>query len=510
MSNSRPIGVTINEGVSSGLTPFQETSKHNIGLLMERLRGVPNIAKEVQSLQDDRKVFGGLSNEMYGAYVTRHIFKNSGSFGASVWGIRILDEENSATAMASFTDGASTPNTIFNVYAGQEGHKDPGNWANGSAGTEEGVRVRCFPKGHINGVVDKYMFQIFYNGKNVENWESDTWAGLIGLINSLSFYVYLVPEDLNLDITDIQELYLTGGVYAPPTEAMFLPVEDESEPKGFAAFNDTDVQIISCTEQFSVNMALAGRDYCSLHYNKPLYVYNLPYLSPTSLVESYADALQSGTPNFSAAYNFWVKTSNEEGSQVWVPSLGVILGAGFIRVPETNRGYIHYPPAGIESIFTDVTDIAPRSLNNATLTTWVKRFTTNVAVFRRGKGFFLYSSRTNSTNPLYHSIHVRRQTSLYAKTLEENLLWVIQKPVSPELAREAYVSILSYFRDEYGKGALERSIPFEEACIITTHTDPQDRKTLVIIVDIILTEATEAVRIELNRNDGSLITNINS
>jgi hypothetical protein len=505
---STPIGVTVQEGVSTGLTPFQEVAKYNVGLIMERERGIPNVPVKVLSLQDDRKRFGGLNSAMFGPYVARHLFKNAQNYGAVVYGVRVLDTDNSDTASGLFTDGAGSPTTIFTAYAGQSGYKDPGTWANSTSySAGEGLKVRGFPIGHTNGIVDKYLFEVFYKNKLVESWEAVTWAELIASVNDRSAFVYLEAGDLTKDITDIQQVHLSGGTYAAPVESDFYPVPDETSPTGLAIFDNVDVQIIICAEHHTVDMATQGRDYANGHQNRPIYVYNLPYFSTSTEVETFAAALQTDNTDCSAGYNFWVKTSDEAGGFVWTPSVGVIVGAGYVRVPGLNRDFIHYPPGGVESAFVDVVDINPNNLTEALMTQWVKRYSTNVAVYKQGKGFFLFTSRTNSTNSLYQSVHIRRLTSYYKRTLELNLLWAVQKPVTPQLKREMYVSIYQYFLGEYGRGALEGSIPFDQACVINVEQDTQDRKILKVIIDVILTECAESIRIELNRNDNSLIVN---
>lgn len=503
---SIPIGVSLQEGQSTGLSPFVEASKYGIALLMERERGIPNKPLRVTSLQEDRKRFGGVSNDKFGAYVTRNLFKNAANFGAVVYGVRVLDVTGSTVASGNFTNGAGTPVTIFKVWAGQTGYKDPGTWANcTSYSAGEGVKVRVFPKGHVNGIVDKYLFEVYYKNRVVESWSASTWNELITSVNDRSYYCFLEPVTLTGDITDIQSVHLSGGTYAAPDEADFYPVPDEENPTGLAVLDNVDIQMVAVTEHFTVDMAQEGRDYCNNHPNRPVYVYNLPYVSTSTVVETFANALQTDLTDCSAGYNFWVQTSDENGGYIWAPSIGVVLGAGYVRVPGLNRDYIHFPPAGLDSVFADVKDISPNNVSIDTATQWVKRFSTNVAIYRPGKGFFLWSSRTNSTNSLYQSVHIRRVTSLYRSTLEDSLLWAVQKPLTPELKRQIYVSVYSYFLGEYGKGALENSIPFDQACVISVTQDELDRKTLRIVIDIILTECTESVRIELNRNDNSLI-----
>jgi hypothetical protein len=609
-----PVGIIVQEGVANGLTPFQDTAKHNIGLLMERERGIPNKAVKVTSLQEDRLKFGGLDGN-YGAYVTRHIYKNANEFGATIYGVRLLGSASLAATgtlangsislvvgititvpagvgngeikrwdITSFEVGdsiqlvegsdvgathvvaagetqedivnslftqtqaaittfpatwglyttqkipggsgvvldieaiasgttvnvltnivdANPPADVMTLWAGQKGYKDPGTWANMTPDAS-GVFTKAYPIGHVSGSADKLVLEVWYNSQRVESWEASDCAELLAKLNEESNFIFAVSINTALTINTVVTTNLDSGTYVAPVEADFL--SDPAGVDGLSILDDQDVQIVANAEHFSSAVGTDGSTYCLGHDNRPVWVGCLPYLASEATVETYANLLQTNLTHCGAFYNFWVKTGDENGSNVWVPPIGVVIGAGFIRVPGLNRDFIHTPPGGIDSSFTDVVDIVPRELSRATQTLYVKRYSTNIAIFKQGYGFFLFSSRTMSTNSLYHSIHIRRLTSYYAKQLESNLLWVVQKPNDPELQRAVYVSVFNYFLGEYQNGALERSVSFEEAAVLDVQTDPQDRKLLKIIIEYIPTEQVESIRIELNRNDGSLITN---
>jgi hypothetical protein len=603
-----PIGVSVQEGIAAGISSFQSASKHNVGLLMERERGIPNKPIRVTSLQEDRVRFGGIKANQYGAYVTRHLFKNVSTFGAILYGVRVLDS-SSTTASVIVTDGApdnqdwnvvssaispltyqkkiftpinfaigdtftlsvgsssetytvsagdtaldivtalklaidlevagSNPdwsgysysidplgkleithltlntlvpitgsttnggaNNIMTLYAAQEGVDDPGDWAN------DVLKVRIYPAGQATGLPDQILLEVIYKNRRVESWSGTQWTDIINQINQRSLYLRGTPAMGGNAITiyDILEFTLTGGTYVAPVEADFYPVPDDSNPLGLAIFDNVDVQIVAVTEHFSLTMAQEGYTWAVNISSRPMYIHNLPYQSNTVVVEQFATTLQNTLESCTALYNFWCKTSDEANGSVWVPALGVIIGAGYIKVPGLNRDFIHTPPAGIESAFSDVQDIYPRDLSKEVQTLWVKRYSSNIAIFKSGRGFFLFSSRTTSTNLLFQSIHIRRQTSYYARVLEDSLLWLIQKPATPENKRRAYVEIYNFMLNEYNNGALEGSVSFSEACQIDIQQDPSDRKFLRIVIDWIPTEAVESVRVELNRNDGILIT----
>ncbi len=79
------IGLSVREGVSNGLTPFQEPSKRNIGIIMERLRGIENSPIFISSYAEDRLKFGGFDSNMFGPVVARNLFKNTKGSPVSVY-----------------------------------------------------------------------------------------------------------------------------------------------------------------------------------------------------------------------------------------------------------------------------------------------------------------------------------------------------------------------------------------------------------------------------------------
>lgn len=609
------VGIKVNEGVANGLTPFVSASKHNVGVLWERERGIPFKPVKCSSLQEDRLRFGGVMDSSYGAVLARNIYKNAGAFGATIHGVRMLtyvadESTGSKTASGTLTDGAptnqafaetiataagvgvsqvvhftasnpsvgdtfvltagttpleyevqvgdtpatihaalaaliqdeidatnadwtpytvglgaadahiivtvvatntansiaaSTVNgsavTIMELFAGQTGFKDPGTWGND-------LVAKFYPKNHAEGLKNLYLCRIYYKTRLVEEWSGATWSAILTLINDQSNYLYASSGNLEAFITDIQTVTLSGGTYvAPSGESDYYPVTGD-EPSGLALLDGVDVQIIFNADYHTEDMAVQGRDYCFERGNA-IYVASLPYLATSTVVEDFADALQQGISSFVAGYLNWVKTSDENGSFIWVPSIGCVIGAGYIRVPNLNKDRIFTPPGGLDSAFVDVSDITHKNLSQTNVNNYVRNFTCNVVITRPGKGFFIASSRTYSTDPKFHSVHIRRQTSYYVATLETNMLWVAQKPLTPELDREIYVSLYTYFLQEYNDGGLERSIPFTQACeiVIDKSNNPptQDRKLRNVDINWIPTEQTESLTINLNRNDGVLI-----
>jgi len=340
----------------------------------------------------------------------------------------------------------------------------------------------------------------------------------IGVVESITNNTELVLESvatviLSADSFKFSPFYklggaLSGGTYLAPTESEYNAVASVTDPKGFACFDGQDVQIIANTDNHTITMAQKGEQYCS-DRKDCIYLATLPLNASESTIRSYATQFQSANPSFISGYNVWVKTSDGNNGYVWAPGIGCVLGAAFIRNVEAQGGYIHIPPAGFGSSFVDIIDVAPRLITQTTLNKYTQDYTTNSVCYQQGIGFFVMTSRTYSTNPLFNSIHIRMQSSYYVRVLKNNLGWAIQRPNTPELKDELHISCRNFFKTEYDNGALERSIPFTSACVIicdqTNNPVSQDRKVVNLDIDWIPTETTESIRTSLNRNDGQLL-----
>lgn len=303
---------------------------------------------------------------------------------------------------------------------------------------------------------------------------------------------------------------LEGGVYVAPTEADFYPVTG-SNPLGLACFDGVDVQIIANSEYHTTTMAVAMKNYCESRQDC-IAVVNTPLNANDLALLAFSNALQTANENYCAGYNCWVKTSNgnDTPSDIWAPAIGCVLGAGYVRVPYMYGDYVHIPPGGVDSNFIDCTEIAPSTISQPQLNRLTRDLTLNSVVYQKGIGFFIITSRTFSTKSLFHSVHIIMQTNMYVKTLQQGMTWTLQKPNTPELKRQIFSTLYSYFRNEYDNSALERSVAFEVACNIfcdqSNNPTTQDRKELNADVEWIPTDCAEAVRIRLNRNDNVLLT----
>lgn len=564
------IGLEIVEGIASGLAPFRDPSKRNIGLLMERERGVPNVIRDIKSLEDDKKYFGAVNATSFGGYFVKSMFDNAKDSPIKYLGVRLVGVGSlAATSTGTLQSIAVTTSAAF------RGQSDPGSWGNN-------LKIRLYT--YDSKARNNFLIEIFFKGQLVESFAEVSCAllqlsvnrrssfvsiniaseiskqtlaavtgtvttsitsqvvtgvgttfttlslnnllfgsdgTLIGRVKSiesatsltLSGYaaVALTAAAINSRVDAMAELIFTGGIYVAPAEADFYPVSDAVAPKGLAIFDGSDVQILAVTENHSLSMAVKGRDYCG-NRSDCIFVANLPLNSNEGVIENFANTLQTPVRNFIACYLDWVNIYNVDGDIIIIPGIAAILGAAYVRTPFLQGDYIHIPPGGIESALVNIVSVATGNLSQAQVNRYVKDYSVNVTRTNENYGTYVLSSRTMSTNPLFQSVHICMQTNFYIKLLDRNMVFILQKPNTPELKKEALIKITSYFEKEYERGALERSISFDQAfktvCDQSNNPLGQDRKTLNIDINYIPTECIESVRISLNRNDALLTTKV--
>jgi hypothetical protein len=560
------VGLSIVEGVSNGASPFKEPSKRNIGLLLQSNRGIPGTAVKISSLEEFNVLFGGANSSFYGPAVVKSIFDEAGNAPVTLYLSRVVGEGSAVASKVITLSGGET----VDVRAAYHGVEDPGTWGNsikvilysfGSAVKDafyfkvlkNGSQVEAFADSTLALIQDsvnrvsKYVSVDFsgeitklnfsdLDGTITSSTSSNTLVGvgtdfltsllpgnviyfgdkIVGTVDSITDDTHAVLKSKafvgetaatmkkRLDVT--YEGTLVGGTDEAVVESDFYPVEG-AEPKGLATFNGVDVQLLACTEFHSLSMAKVMNDYVQTK-KVAIGLINLPFVSDEGTAELFAIELQTADKSFLTGILGWVKVLDSQGNSQFIPAIGAVLGAGYLRTPYINGNYIHIPPAGIDSMFSRVVDVYPKNLQQSTINKVVREFTCNIIQSVENVGFYVGTSRTYSTNSLYQSVHIRQQTSFYIRQLTNLFKYLEQKPNTVELRREALVNLRSFFKLEYDNGALETSVPFEEAfvgiCDSSNNPATQDRKDLNIEAQWIPTEVVEGVKINLNRNDGVL------
>lgn len=562
------VGLSIKEAVANGASAYRVPAKRNIGLLGCFLRGRSFIPTKVTNLEEFNTIFGGQSASFFGPGIVRSIFNNAGNAAVTLYIARVT-ASNAVVATGTANLGGSA---TMSVRAGYKGNDDPGSWANGIVvslyplgSQSKGMFTLVVTYGEtkeqynyptlseIQVAVNKASKLItiefsqeitsptytsitgtatvglnsktvtgvgtsFRTAVNVGDVLVDNNGKVIGTVASISTDTALELVSYPLVAVTSAAIQkrndapftatLASGADGEVTEADFYPVESSVNPKGLACFSGYDVQIIAHTEFHSLSLEKKFNQMLN-NWKNPIGVINLPLNADEGTAELYANELQTNDRSFLAgAYLGWETVADENGDPMVIPAIGAVLGAAYLKTPYVQGDFIHIPPGGVDGIFVDAIDFTPARLSQTVINHLVQNFSCNVIRYIEGSGYYVGSSRTYSTNPLYQSIHIRQQTSYYVRMLESMMKFLEQKPNTPELKNESLVKLYQFFKAEYDAGALERSIPFDTAykgiCDLSNNPVGQDRKLINIDVLWVPTECTESIQISLQRNDGVL------
>jgi hypothetical protein len=407
-----------------------------------------------------------------------------------------------AVADTAFTLTGSFANVIsasdiLDVTAGRQGAEDPGTWGNG-------LSIRAFPKADPNGDPTLYTLDILLNGIMVEHWLAVDWTTMINLVNTQSEYVMLTAINASQVLQYPFTASLTGGTYNAPVQADFEPTYNETtgEAEGMAIFETVDVQLIACPEIFALNYHIKCNTWAE--QKKKFYIFNMPYNATESQVTNYYNSLFTGDASFTAGYLQWIQVDDGNGGLIWTPSLGYVLGAGYIRACGLNNGRVWTPPAGTQTVSKNIYQFSHSTLSDSVISRYVMQWHINVVKFIKQTGWVLWSSRTYSDNALHQSIHVRLETNWMGQSLIDRGAKFIQKLITATFLREVKVDYLAFMQNVYNQGGIENTVSFDDAVVVTVTVNPEDRKQSDIDVSWIPPECNEKMHITLTRNDGIL------
>lgn len=469
-------------------TPFSHTAT---------ITATTNVAKDV--LQAIRLDLVAFKNTLIGNFVTNTNtdIDNTGEF-------IVQGDMDSPFNLSGTAVNEPTSEDIFEVVAGRGGDEDAGDWGNS-------LRVRVYPINHPNGSSDGYKMEVFYQGYLVENFISNgtNWQTLVDIVNQNSEYVLINAINLSVALElGVFDSALSGGVYVAPTQQNFDPKYNAvtGEAEGLAIFEGVDVQILACPEVFSPSFVKLCDDFART--NLKFFVFNMPYLANESVLETYYNALFTPDQSFIGGYLNWVEVpADSNGNKIWIPSIGYVLGAGYIKKAGLYNGYVWTPPAGTETNAKGIFRITHDTLSEDTLSRFIKKWRCNVIKFVKNVGFCTWSSRTYSNNPLFESIHIRLETNWIIQNLKIRNEKFLQRLITPSLYKEQRTDNLIWFKNIYEQGGIERSISFADAVVITIEQSKENRKETEMEIAWIPPECNEHIHIKVSRNDGVLIIN---
>lgn len=563
------VGLSVVEGVANGGTTFKDPSKRNIGLLGQFGRGIPFQPARIKSMEEFNTIFGGQNPLYYGPRIVKAIFDEAGNIPVTLYCARaigtdcvtatasgVYEEGKTMTVKAGYKGiddpgvwGNSLKVTLYSYgykatdafvlkvsYKGTQVEEFSGNTlaevqgkvervsryitVNFSAEATKGTLVALTgtvtsltTSKELTGVLTTFLTELTVGTPVYTSDATPVYIGTVASIVSdlkaiLVGNAFVAVSAASLKKRDDKAFEVTpiNGSEGTTTEADFYPMEGVT-PTGLACFKGYDVQLLATTEFHTLTMAKRMNLFAA-EVKDLMGVVNLPLNADEATAEFYSLELKTSGVSYLTGILGWVKVQDEVGNYLTIPALGSVFGAAYLRTPFMNGNFIHIPPAGIDSVLNYIVEAIPNRLSQEVINRIVKNFSCNVIRYDEAIGFYVGSSRTYSTNPLYQSIHIRQQTTYYRRYLGIKMKYLEQKGNTPELKSKGLADLRTFFKAEYDNGALERSVPFEKAykAISDQSNNPptQDRKILNFDVLYIPTECTEEVKISLMRNDGEL------
>lgn len=93
------IGTTAEETVTNAVNLGSDVGVRNIGLVVDRERGIVGKPILVNSPKEDVRIFGGHSPNRYSSYVVENLFNNTGGYPASVSQVRVVGAGSLASSV---------------------------------------------------------------------------------------------------------------------------------------------------------------------------------------------------------------------------------------------------------------------------------------------------------------------------------------------------------------------------------------------------------------------------
>ena len=459
------IGIRAKEGVDNVFNLGSGIPTRNIGLMVERARGVALLPTFTANLKEDALYFGGYDKTLKSYYTVKAMFDNLQKAPIQLFQMRVVG----SGCVAGFEEIMNTTNEVLIIKAGRQGQEDVGTWANG-------IVVNFYTVGIEDP--DNVVVEVVYGGTVVETFKELTLSAMVSKINKISNYI-LAEEGAGYAsglATGTTTITLAGGVYNAPVATDYEPGYDATTAvaEGMAIMLKAPINIIACPELSTDAFAVKAEAFCNT--NRLFYVHTMPKDSTAAAIETFYGLIKSSGQSFIASYLNWMEVDDEDGGTVWIPATGYVLGAGFIRVANMDNDIAWSVPAGDRTYAVGILDFTHKDIAVATLDRYTDVFKLNTIRYNERVGFMIWTSRTASTTFLYESIHVRLETNwIIANLLDRNLTYR-EKLNTPTLRNDMKVSNVMWMQNIYNQGGIEQSISFDQACVVSVESSTENRK----------------------------------
>jgi len=349
----------------------------------------------------------------------------------------------------------------YTFKAGRLGQEDPGSWANGYA-----ISFTTSVISPTSATLTVYVKDDNGNYVEVETITNLTSSNWVSKINNNSNYVVV-----------------TGNVDGDPMPYIptVTPLSGGGDPssytlndyiRGLVKFVGTPITEIMAPDVFSANWAKELDSFIKSQMPTVVGLVNLPYNSTiTNISNTFTAAdtnLSNDTISFSsllqkefrvAVYKGWGLTNNTLGSQTWVPSIGSVYGAYFIRKMMLNGGLPFVAPGGSNVATTTLLklDDTNGKYTQTDLTYIVRNLGVNPLVNDPGLGIYVKTSRTMSTSNVFYDIHRQRSVGFLIKSFQSSLTFIEQEPHTIELRKKVVSTITEFLKTLYTAGMFDNT-----------------------------------------------------
>lgn len=406
--------------------------------------------------------------------LTKETFADAINFGpAASKYVRVINYSRSAisTPINAVFNTVSAPwmlNTLAAVqnvtfWAGRLGKQDFGSWSQDYYVTLDMLDTT---KPHL-ATLTVYKFNssnsTYDAVETIGNLEISNW---VSKINNSSNYIVVdgAVDGDNIPYIPVRQ-QLVGGSETPVALSDYSSV--------LAKFINTPVTEIMAPDLYSADWCIELDNFIKSQRPDIVGLCNLPYNATINNVQNTvftaADTnLMNDTVTFGsllqrefrvALYKGWGLTQNTIGSQTWVPTLGSIYGAYYIRKVNLNGGLPSIAPAGSTVNITTILrlDDTNGRYNSNDLTYLVRTLGVNPVVNEPGLGFYVKTSRTPSTKNEFYDVHRQRSVGFLIRSFKTSLTFIEQQPHTLELRRQVVATLSIFLRSLYDRGMFDNT-----------------------------------------------------
>lgn len=389
-----------------------------------------------------------------------------------------------------------------NLKAASLGSDDPGVWGNNLA-----IEIT-----QTTGEPTKRDLNVYeyVDGLAVlrESWSSLTTTNYHSKINDPtngSDYIRFATNGVIPDAQTNVDKFAQGADGSATTDNDYIGVQ--ASKTGKFAFDDVDVSVITAIDSTSATVLSSLESYASSE-GDILAIGTASYAATLATLESSYSSTLFKSQSYLAMYRGWLQVNDPvSGSAVWIPPMGHILGAYYVRRMMSQSKLPHTPPAGLDISMREILSTEFPNYNNSDLEYLVHSVGFNPVQFISGRGIIARTSRTMSTDSSKYSIAIRRSLNYIKESLFTNFSFV-EQTTNDENIRARVVDALNFFfsslynAQPYGmfftEGGYANNVEVKCDEENNPATVARDRK-LVVDIKLNFVETVETVEINLQQ-----------